>query len=417
MNFLNKLNYRKINHDVMTDTEYRYCNDAELRDCVMDSISRQYVVWSEETIPESKSEPCETLIFVRGKRSLEAARLYDDEKVAVLNFANNHQVGGAPFSANAQEEAICRCSTLYPCLMALKDEFYEKHRKMYDDGLLTAMGNDDLIYTPDVVVFKSDERTNPIKPQMLERGDWYKVDVITCAAPEMQRMKYVPQDYEEVITHRIKRILDVANREGVEVLILGAWGCGAFKNSDKVVAGAFHKLLRNYNFKIVEFAMAMSDDEAAERTPFGRWYEDNEPQNSVVTGGYDRPYSPSKIETLADDEIFVFGSNIRGIHAGGAARLAYKKFGAKMGEGDGPTGRCYAIPTMEGGVDYVRGYVGKFIEYAREHTEEKFLVTRIGCGIAGFTDSEIAPLFASVMSMPNVLLPQEFVEILCKEIQ
>ena len=108
---------------------------------------------------------------------------------------------------------------------------------------------------------------------------------------------------------------------------------------------------------------------------------------------YDREYTPERITSLADDEIFVFGSNLAGAHGGGAARLAYERFGAVWGEGVGLHGRTYAIPTMQGGVDTIRPYVDEFIRFARENPRLTFLVTRIGCGIAGFCDEEIAPLF------------------------
>ena len=116
--------------------------------------------------------------------------------------------------------------------------------------------------------------------------------------------------------------------------------------------------------------------------------------------------TPDYITRLEPNEIFVFGSNLAGFHGGGAARIAYEHFGAEWGVGVGPTGKCYAIPTMQGGVDTIRPYVDEFIRYAEQHPELTFLVTRIGCGIAGFTDEQIAPLFASAHSLPNVTLPE-----------
>ena len=103
--------------------------------------------------------------------------------------------------------------------------------------------------------------------------------------------------------------------------------------------------------------------------------------------------SPNCITILQSDEIFVFGSNLAGMHGGGAARLAYQKFGAIWGQGVGLQGQSYAIPTMQGGVETIRPYVDEFIEFARLHPQLEFLVTEIGCGIAGFTPTEIAPLF------------------------
>ena len=117
------------------------------------------------------------------------------------------------------------------------------------------------------------------------------------------------------------------------------------------------------------------------------------------------------ITHLAGNEIFVFGSNLAGCHSGGAARLAYNRFGAVWGQGVGFQGRCYAIPTMHGGVEAIEPYVDHFIEFALSHREFTFLVTKIGCGIAGFTEYEIAPLFTRVIDLENVILPREFVEI------
>ena len=122
------------------------------------------------------------------------------------------------------------------------------------------MGNDDLIYTPDVVVFKSDLRTDPVYPQMLSSDEWYKVNVITCAAPVMIRVASLPDNYEMAIRSRIKKILDVAAKEGNEVIILGAWGCGAFRNPIEIVARVFVELVKNYHFEIVEFALATRND-------------------------------------------------------------------------------------------------------------------------------------------------------------
>ena len=101
--------------------------------------------------------------------------------------------------------------------------------------------------------------------------------------------------------------------------------------------------------------------------------------------------TPNRITQLAANEVFVFGSNLQGHHYGGAARIANEKFGAIFGQGVGLQGQSYAIPTMQGGVETIRPYVDEFIEFAKQHPELIFYVTRIGCGIAGFQDSEIAP--------------------------
>ena len=121
-------------------------------------------------------------------------------------------------------------------------------------------------------------------------------------------------------------------------------------------------------------------------------------------------YTPDHITDLKPDEVFVFGSNLAGMHGGGAARVAFRQFGAVMGCGVGLRGQSYAIPTMQGGVETIKPYVDGFIAFAKSHPELFFYVTRIGCGIAGFKDKEIAPLFSAAMDVENVCLPESFVK-------
>ena len=129
--------------------------------------------------------------------------------------------------------------------------------------------------------------------------------------------------------------------------------------------------------------------------------------------GIERPdFTPDMISELKADEVFVFGSNLEGMHGGGAAYYAFKHFGAMMGCGVGLRGQSYAIPTMQGGVETIEPYVSSFIAFAKEHPELFFYVTRIGCGIAGFREKEIAPLFAGAIGLKNVCLPEGFVKVL-----
>ena len=136
-------------------------------------------------------------------------------------------------------------------------------------------------------------------------------------------------------------------------------------------------------------------------------------RNMRTYNNIERPeFTPERITELKADEIFVFGSNLAGMHGGGAAYVAFKQFGAVMGCGVGLRGQSYAIPTMQGGVDTIKPYVDDFIAFAREHPELFFYVTRIGCGIAGFRDKEIAPLFSEAVGIENVCLPESFVKAL-----
>ena len=127
---------------------------------------------------------------------------------------------------------------------------------------------------------------------------------------------------------------------------------------------------------------------------------------------YNREFTPEWINRLEENEVFVFGSNLGGFHGGGAARVAMNQFGAVWGQGVGLQGQSYAIPTMHGGVDAIKPYVDEFIAFAREHRELKFLVTPIGCGIAGFKVEDIAPLFADAIDDDNIILPEGFVSVI-----
>ena len=123
--------------------------------------------------------------------------------------------------------------------------------------------------------------------------------------------------------------------------------------------------------------------------------------------------TPNMITMLKPGEVFVFGSNADGMHYGGAALTAMRKFGAKLGQGHGMQGDSYAIDTMSG-IDEMRRDVDDFITYAKEHPERRFLVTLVGCGIAGMTPEEVAPMFAKCADIQNVCLPAEFWSIIGK---
>ena len=133
---------------------------------------------------------------------------------------------------------------------------------------------------------------------------------------------------------------------------------------------------------------------------------------SYNTGYYANRVTPPVVDHLSVDEVFVFGSNIHGDHNGGAAGLAWQRFGAIMGQAEGPQGQSYAIPTTTGNQplplrDVARS-VMQFISYARQNPQRMFYVTAIECGNAGFTPREIAPLWREAIELENVALPQEF---------
>ena len=132
----------------------------------------------------------------------------------------------------------------------------------------------------------------------------------------------------------------------------------------------------------------------------------------VTSKSLNAQYTPDFINTIGENEIFVFGSNLEGAHGGGAAWIAFQKFGAKWGQGIGLQGNSYGIPTMQGGVETIKPYVEDFIQFAISRPDLIFYVTKIGCGIAGFSKEEIAPLFKNAVNISNIRLPKEFVEII-----
>lgn len=182
----------------------------------------------------------------------------------------------------------------------------------------------------------------------------------------------------------------------------------------------YHSIPDKYKegLELLDVILSVADDLAGitDKDRMRKRYEEHEPagvpDNLTIFGTM--KYTPENITELGPDDIFVFGSNLQGHHAGGAARVAADKFGAVWGQGTGLQGRSYAIPTMQGGVDTIKPYVDEFLEVARECDQNTFYVTRIGCGIAGFRDEEIAPLFKDALKMYNVRLPESFVKIIKK---
>ena len=263
----NKINYKKLNIATYEDTAERCRTHKRLRDSIAHSTQHQkFTGEGESVIVDNRNIFAEKAkITVSQKRTLEAAQTYTSSKVAVLNFASaSHPGGGVTTGAGAQEESICRCSTLHFCLTDPKMEklFYEPHWHQKK-----SLHNDDCIYTPEVTVFKTDTSA----PQMLDEANWYNVDVITCAAPNLGNFecrngslidKYSKESIsdeglKQLHVKRLHRILDIAILNKVENIVLGAFGCGAFMNDPRIVAEATAETIKDYlhAFKNIEFAV------------------------------------------------------------------------------------------------------------------------------------------------------------------
>ena len=183
-----------------------------------------------------------TISVVRNDTFEEARKQTGSGKIAVLNFANPHiPGGGVKNGTTAQEESLCRCSNLY---LSLNTESNLKKYYSYNQAAGDMFFTDRIIYSGNITVFKNQELKN------LDKKDWFTVDVVTCAAPYLARMKYVNKAVLfEVFKKRIRNIFEVSIDNSADVLILGAFGCGAFKNPPEIVAKAFKEVIEENEYK------------------------------------------------------------------------------------------------------------------------------------------------------------------------
>ena len=256
--------------------------DIELSASVIYSKEHTKIYWEDDYPVFDSSKVYDTEITVTRDRSYQAAmRLASENEgcsIAVMNFANAlHAGGGVVKGAGAQEECLCRTSTLYPLLYrrTLRDTFYKHHHT-----LKTAKASDALIYTEDVVICKTDEDL----PQRMPREQWVNVDVITVAAPDLRNKpnQYVPlvnggthMNNAELFGYHVKRaihVLTCAAAQSADILVLGAFGCGAFQNDPEVVARAYKVALEEFPkvFKKIEFAVYCSPADPKNYETFSR---------------------------------------------------------------------------------------------------------------------------------------------------
>lgn len=254
---------RENNIRVFEDTLYRINQDDSLKENTFISIKGQKLIKENDVVSYNAKKynaPCK--IYVTTNRTMEAAADYYGNKIAVLNFASaTTPGGGVRKGSSAQEEALCRVSNLYLCLTDKKlwESFYQKNRDAKNN-----IHTDDIIYTPDVMVIKNDDY------KTLQESDYFRVDVITCAAPNLREVpansfnrdegEPIQLSNEELYKVHYKRaikIMEVACANNVEVLILGAFGCGAFRNNPTVVAKAYKDAVEHFRhaFKEIEFAV------------------------------------------------------------------------------------------------------------------------------------------------------------------
>lgn len=273
---------RQRNIDVFEDTRSWYSQDLRLKQAVQHSRQNtQFYAPGRLTVPTEKLVRLadKAHLLVSQDRTLQAASKYAGQRVAVLNFASaTNPGGGVTRGSSAQEEALCRCSTLYPCLLG--DELWQKYYKMHRDRH-DATYTDACIYIPDVLVIKTDTDL----PERLPPEKMQAVDVITCAAPNLRERPNNPmnpgsnrsvhlsrQEIYSLHEQRARKIMSVAALHNADVLILGAFGCGAFSNPPDVVAAAFRDVLPEFAhaFLTVEFAVYCSPRDDSNYQAFRR---------------------------------------------------------------------------------------------------------------------------------------------------
>lgn len=243
----------------------RLCESTELKTKTENAKSSSKV-YLEGFVAKPNRKETNADITVENKTTFAAAGQYKSYgRVAVLNFANPEVPGGGvKKGAVAQEECLCRCSNLYPCIAspAVYVDFYGYH---YKHGRF--FYSDRVIYTKDVTVFKDDNLN------LLDREQWFNVDVLTCSAPFIAKRKYTNKAaLFELFKSRVKNIINVAIDNNADVLILGAFGCGAFKNPPELVAKAFKTVISENRYdeyfrKIVFAVKSSNNDDAFEPCP------------------------------------------------------------------------------------------------------------------------------------------------------
>ena len=268
--------------EIFEDTQRFYTENKMLSEAVSYSKAHTKLYRESEpaTVPQNHFDG---EICVTQSKTFEAAmrlrKQFPDSRIAVLNFASAvHPGGGVKNGSSAQEESLCRCSTLYPTLDTeyLRENYYDVNREAKN-----VLHSDDCIYSPDIVICKTDA----LFPERLPEKEWYKVDVISCAAPNLrdrpanihnpenaEAASISPQELTELHTQRAEKILSVAAANNAEILVLGAFGCGAFANDPTCVAKAYRDVLKTKRqlFRLVEFAVFCRPSETENFDAFSR---------------------------------------------------------------------------------------------------------------------------------------------------
>ena len=260
--------------EIFDDTQRFYAQNAALAKALQDARKATKLYEADDYPAITKQADLERTVAVSKHKTFEAAMLihkeHPDWKIAVLNFASaTNPGGGVKTGSSAQEESLCRCSTLYPTLNQnwLWQCYYQKNRDAQNN-----LHTDACIYSPGVVICKNDDSF----PERMDESDWATVDVISCAAPNLRRRpgNVHNPEYGRTVSisddglyqlhlKRAKHIMHIAASNGVDAMILGAFGCGAFANDPIIVSRAYRDAIADYKqfFHVIEFAVYCREDE------------------------------------------------------------------------------------------------------------------------------------------------------------
>ena len=269
--------------EIFSDTEKLYRSDETLKAAVKNSIAgtKFYDAENYPALPAKNFDA--TKISVTKQRTFEAAfqlrKINPNARIAVHNFASaTNPGGGVKHGSRAQEESLCRCSTLYPALNTDGNwqRYYKFHRACQN-----SIYTDACIFTPEIIAFKSDTDA----PQLLPQNEWLKVDVLTCAAPNLRARpanlfnpgnnrpaKVSDAELLKIHEKRGRHMLTILASNGVEIFVTGAFGCGAFQNNPRVVAQAFKNILPEFDgcFKEIVFAIYFTPRETSNFDAFNK---------------------------------------------------------------------------------------------------------------------------------------------------
>lgn len=244
-----------MNRVEIFENTMKQCGTNQVLVSAIEKSIKNTVLYRQGETPEIQTKTGECKITVTMERTFESAKNlineYPDAKIGVLNFASARNPGGGVVrGAEAQEECLCRCSTLYPCINTedLFKNYYQMHRSLKE---LTY--TDACIYTPDIMVIKTDTAY----PESMPESEWYSVDILTCPAPNVSTVRISDMELLKIHKRRGRHIISIAAANNIDVLVLGAFGCGAFRNNPEIVARAYKEILPQFTgyFKEIRFAV------------------------------------------------------------------------------------------------------------------------------------------------------------------